>query len=71
MVKNGQNTGFSALFYRFDPVFNNETSVFYAGFGISIPENPGIRSSLTHVSLKIGKRSKTVKILDFRPFLPF
>jgi hypothetical protein len=40
---------------------------FHAGFGISTPENPGIRSSLTYVSLEIEKRSKTVKIPDFRP----
>ena len=56
-----QNTGFLALFHCFDTVFNNKKSVFYAGFGISTPENPGIRSLLTYVSLKIEKRSKTVK----------
>ena len=32
---------------------------------ISTPKNPGIRSSLTYVSLKIKKRSKTVKKPDF------
>ena len=49
------------VFSFFFTVFNDEKSVFYAGFGISTLENPGIRSLLTYVSLKIEKRSKTVK----------
>ena len=67
-VQNCQNAGFFVLFHCFDTVFNDEKSVFYAGFGISTLENPGIRSLLTYVSLKIEKRSKTVKIPDFQPF---
>ena len=66
-VQNCQNTGFSALFYCIDTVFNNEKSGFYAGFGISSPENPRIRSSLTNPPLETEKRSKMVKILDLRP----
>ena len=67
MVQSCQNTGFLALFHCFDTVFNDEKSGFYAGFGISTPENLRIRSSLTHSPLETEKLSKMVKIPDFRP----